>query len=105
MGEVTREPGVAPLFALEQRNGATVALEDGAQSANGQVLGTLLHGVLANDVVRSHLLSHLWQRRGLTRETGASEFAPQRAYDQLADALAAHLDLTRVASWLARPAA
>jgi adenosylcobyric acid synthase len=100
MGEVTREPDARPLFKLHERNGAELTLFDGAISADGHVLGTLLHGCLAHDTLRAHLLQRLWALRGRARTATASSFAPAAAYAALAQALETHLDLDRVASWL-----
>ncbi len=100
MGEVTRDPSVRPLFVIHERNGAQLSLLDGAISASGNVLGSLLHGCLSNDILRHHLLSQLWRRRGLARTITASRFSPSAAYAALAAALATHLDLQRVTSWL-----
>ncbi len=99
MGEVTREPGVLPLFAVHERNGTNLTLSDGAMSADRNVLGSLLHGCLTNDTLRNHLLTTLWARRGQTRSAVPTRFSPASAYASLAAAFATHLDLKRVASW------
>ncbi len=100
MGEVLRGDGVRPLFVLHQRNQQPVSLADGACNRDGSVLGTLLHGFLADDRLRAYLLSQLWARRGQSRTAAPTHFSPAAAYDKLANALATHLDLPRVESWL-----
>lgn len=100
MGSVTRDDGVRPLFTLRERNKQPVTLADGAQNRDGNVLGTLLHGFLADDALRNHLLAQLWGRRGQSRTAAPTHFSPPAAYDSLADALSQHLDLGSVESWL-----
>ncbi len=91
MGEVERTAG-APALRTVARNGAACDHDDGAVSADGAVVGTLVHGLLEDDAVRTALLARLRARRGLPAPSGPA--VPQRAseYDRLADALAAHLD-------------
>lgn len=99
-GQVERDVGVPALFCVQERNTQVCEILEGAQSVDGHVLGTLLHGFLAHDGLRAQLLDSLWQRRGQTRSAVPSTFSPQGAYAQLSQALSQHLDLARVRSWL-----
>jgi len=99
-GSVTRDPGVRPTFKLWERNAQSADELDGAQSADGQVIGTLLHGFLASDTLRAELLARLWLSRGVARSADPVTFSPSEAYRKLSQALSQHLDLGRVESWL-----
>ena len=82
----------APLLEIRRSDGAIVL--DGATTVDGQVWGTHLHGLFHNDGLRCAWLASLgWQtatpaRPYLTRKAAA--------YDRLADALAAVMDLKRL---------
>ena len=91
MGEVERTGG-SPALRLVARDGAACDREDGASSADGAVVGTLVHGLLEDDAVRAALLARLRARRGLAAPAGPGVPPREAEYDRLADALAAHLD-------------
>jgi adenosylcobyric acid synthase len=91
MGEVERTGG-APATRLRARNGVPCDREDGAVSADGAVVGTLVHGLLEDDGVRAALLGRLRARRGLDVPAGPPVPTREVGYDRLADALSDHLD-------------
>jgi adenosylcobyric acid synthase len=91
MGEVELLAGARPAFEVIERNGAVAAVPDGAVSENGVVVGTLLHGLLENDEIRSVLLRNLRRRRGLPAEPGRRIASREEEYDRLADHVLAHL--------------
>jgi adenosylcobyric acid synthase len=107
MGEVERTGG-SPALRVVARDGAACDREDGAVSADGAVVGTLVHGLLEDDAVRAALLARLRARRGLDAPGGPAVPPREVEYDRLADTLAAHLDwdlLCRLAGVrVARPA-
>jgi adenosylcobyric acid synthase len=82
---VSRGPAMArPAVRLE-------AARDGALSADGQVLGTYLHGLFDTAPARDALLR--WA--GLeVRATPDYRTVRETSIDRLADAVEAHLDLT-----------
>ncbi|WP_295399686.1 cobyric acid synthase [uncultured Thiocystis sp.] len=68
---------------------------DGAMSADGQILGTYLHGLFESSTACAALLR--WA--GLSvRETPDYQAQRESAIDRLADAIETHLDLERIAS-------
>ena len=79
------------------RNKKTVAILDGAVSQNGNVVGTLVHGVLENDELRKGLLSNL---RALNGFAPAKEALPiksrDEAYEELASAIKGSLDMEKI---------
>jgi len=82
----------SPLFELHRPNGEVA--HDGAATSDGRVWGTHLHGLFHNDAFRWAWLRSLgWQPSA----EGTSAMARQMAaYDRLADALEAALDIRRL---------
>ena len=93
MGQVERRPGVAAPFRIESRNGASCSVLDGAVNEAGNVVGTLLHGLLEHDGVRASLLGSLWQRRGASRPAALEIPRAADEYERLEQAVRQHLDL------------
>jgi adenosylcobyric acid synthase len=94
MGQVVTHTGVRSPFGIDTRNGAPSGASDGAVNVPGNVVGTLLHGILENEAVRVHLLESLWQRRGLGRAAAPAPIASVEAeYDRLEASVRASLDL------------
>jgi len=87
----TREPRQP--FTVTARGAATVEEADGATNASGNVVGTYLHGLFANDVLRRAVLDHLAGGKGL--EPDARWGRPRGAdrYDRLADVVGGAIDL------------
>jgi adenosylcobyric acid synthase len=57
------------------------------------VIGTMLHGLFANETLRRGLLRRLRQQRGLSELPGATLPAREAEYDRLAAAVRQALDL------------
>lgn len=94
MGQVVPRPGVGAAFALRARNGDAVALEEGAVSAAGNVVGTLLHGLFENAPVRASLRAALWSQRGEPGAAAPTSIASaEDEYDRVEQSVRAHLDL------------
>ena len=81
------------LFSLT--DGAGGAHSEGICSADGQVLGTYLHGLFHNAAVREALLEWLALRRRIELPPAV---APVDPFDRLAQVLRASLDLDRLRS-------
>jgi adenosylcobyric acid synthase len=89
------------LFAIEERNGVRDHGFDGAMSPNGAVVGTMLHGLLEDPVMRQHLVGELQRRRGglpslAGNETNPGSISRDQVYDRLADVLRENLDLKQL---------
>jgi adenosylcobyric acid synthase len=93
MGMVALDAGVRPAFRIATRNDAPSDALDGAVSSDGNVVGTMIHGIFENVAVRRSLFSYLRRRKGIPVPEGTSE-PPSRdvAYDRLAAAAREHLD-------------
>lgn len=66
---------------------------DGVISSNGMVVGTMLHGLFENEVIRAHTLAFLRSRRGIP-ECSARQRIPskQDEYDRLEVVVREHID-------------
>ena len=84
----------ASAFELLARNGERLHATDGAVSADGQVVGTMLHGLFENHALRSGLLQRLRARRGLAAPAGPAAPAPDSLaeYDRLEAVVREHID-------------
>jgi adenosylcobyric acid synthase len=76
--------------------------DDGAVAGGGLVMGTYLHGIFENDNFRNAFLEFLYTRKNLapekaTREKVATE---KDAFDDLAWAMEAHLDMGKIRKML-----
>jgi adenosylcobyric acid synthase len=97
MGETeARGPG-GPAFAIVERYGHQVAVEDGWVSPDGRVLGTYLHGLFENDVFRRRFLKTL----GPGESTPDAEGLSFRAFletqlDRLAEEIRRCLDISLI---------
>jgi len=67
---------------------------DGAVSPDGRIVGTYLHGLFDDALLREALLNRLRRAKGLTERPAA--LPPPDQYDRLADHLAQHLDMPRL---------
>ncbi|WP_437577780.1 cobyric acid synthase [Sorangium sp. So ce887] len=93
MGRVERVGGARAAFAIGSRSGRAEAALDGAVSADGAVVGTMIHGLFENDGLRRSLLAALRERRGLPAPAGATAIPSRHEeYDRLATAVEASLD-------------
>lgn len=87
-----RRPRASP-FEIRSRNGRVETRTDGAISGDGAVVGTMLHGLFENEVIRARTLAFLRRRKGLP-ECSAPQRIPskQAEYDRLESAVRAHID-------------
>lgn len=94
----TAGDGVARPFVVVTRGGALVREFDGATDATGNVIGTYLHGLFANDALRRAFLVHLATRKGERPDDrwGARDRAIDR-YDRLADIVGSAVDVSAIA--------
>jgi adenosylcobyric acid synthase len=99
-GRVTRADGALALLRITAREGAAVDDLEGAQSEDGRMLGTSVHGLFDSADFRRSFLDTVRAAKGLTPHAdGAGEdfkAVRERAYDLMADVAAAQLDLRRL---------
>ena len=94
MGRVELTRAQPPAFELLARNGAEQRAADGAVSADGQLVGTMLHGLFENAALRARVLQHLRTRRGLPAPSPDTRPIPNRfdEYDRLEGVVREHID-------------
>jgi adenosylcobyric acid synthase len=100
MGRIERSRG-APAFTVERRNGAPEQELDGAVSADSAIVGTMIHGLFENRIIRETLLRTLRDRRGLSAPEPSAP--PIDEYDRLADVVRANIDTKLLARIMDRP--
>jgi len=88
--ELTRS-GVSP-FEIVLRNGRGEAVADGAVGAGGAIVGTMLHGLFENEVIRMRMLAFLRRQKGLVAPIARAVPTKQAEYDRLEATVRAHLD-------------
>jgi adenosylcobyric acid synthase len=96
MGPTRAHDGTASPFRLLSRNGDSCDARDGAISANGATVGTMLHGIFENDALRAAMLNSLRSRNGLAASDGIPVASREAEYDRLADVVRASLDIAKI---------
>ncbi len=100
MGQTRRGKDCSPLFHILTRSGNSVQDEDGAINGQGNILGTYIHGLLANDSFRHALLKKVAARRHLRLPSSSlrGNFAAlrQKNFDRLADWATENLDMNAI---------
>ena len=89
------EPGhrEASPFEIRSRNGRMEVRSDGAISNDGMVVGTMLHGLFENEVIRAHTLAFLRTRKGFPACTRIQRIPSKQAeYDRLEAVVREHID-------------
>ena len=74
------EPDRAP-FEIVEVAGTRTSRRDGGVSADGAVVGTMIHGLFESTALRAALLAALMRRKGLSPPTGTEIPSKEREYD------------------------
>ncbi|NIY46235.1 cobyric acid synthase [Cedecea colo] len=99
MGETQRGAHVEPFVRLSECNAQPYDSLDGAVSADGNALGTYLHGVFDNGEFTRALLNGLRERKGLKAWEGELFDYQQHKHQQfdiLASAMREHIDIESI---------
>jgi adenosylcobyric acid synthase len=75
---------IAHPFELIERSSQPCSSSDGCLSADGNVMGTYIHGLFHNDRLRHAILTDLAARKGRAFSPPTSGLAPGEHYDRLA---------------------
>ena len=89
----TEGNGTSRPFLIEQRSQALCSESDGSLSADGNVVGTYIHGLFHNDAFRRAILLELAERKGQTLAASATQFSADEQYDRLAAHVRGSLDM------------
>ncbi|MFW5976341.1 MAG: cobyric acid synthase [Bacillota bacterium] len=96
-GRTKRRTETEPAFVLRRKN-QKKEIKDGAVSINGNIWGSYIHDLFANDRFRKKLLNYLLRKKGLKPlKFKIDNLSPQQKrlnqYDILADKLEKYLDM------------
>ncbi|MBI3245844.1 MAG: cobyric acid synthase [Deltaproteobacteria bacterium] len=101
-GHVTRQDTALPLLRLTMRNGQSANELEGAQSPEGRIWGTAMHGVFDCAPWRRQFIERVRGGKGLAPllAAAAPDALAQRIqeYDRFADALEANANIVRIAA-------
>lgn len=64
MGRTTLLNGAKPAFRISKRSLEDVEVIDGAINENGTVMGTYIHGIFDNDILRRQIINNLRVKKG-----------------------------------------
>ncbi len=93
MGMVEPRNAQTSPFEIQSRNGHVARCADGAVSVDGMVVGTMLHGLFENEVIRAKMLSFLRARKGLSACPTSQRISSKQAeYDRLEAVVREHID-------------
>lgn len=92
MGVTTGQDSSHP-FVIESRSHNRVQIPEGALDPDGLTLGTYLHGLFHNRVLRRSILECAATRRGLSLPRKEHHLDPHAEYNKLAEWARRHLDL------------
>lgn len=99
MGRNRFGPDAHPFTRILRRGGVALDERDGAANAEGNVMGTYLHGLFDNPAFLRAFANRLRVRRGLAPLAGAPvdvRAHKQAQYDRLAEGMRRHLDMEAV---------
>ena len=83
-------------FKLSRRTQSEVEFEDGLASTDGWIVGSYVHGLFQNDVLRRRVLWNVARKRGLELPSAEAAFSQAGEYDKLADYFRANVDMDAV---------
>lgn len=92
MGRTTGE-NLSPPFELTRRSSQTISDYDGGSSADGNIIGTYLHGLFHNDQLRRALLDELAARNGQALASHPVLYSADDHYDRLAALVRENLNM------------
>jgi len=100
MGRTEFLTPVEHAFRISSRSGQTHDSADGVISANGQIMGTYIHGIFDNDHYRRSLLNQLRNAKGLAPIVAINDTytRKQNSYNRLADTVRESLNMELVYS-------
>ncbi len=100
MGQMQGMPGARPVFRLSNGAGPAAEHYDGAQSPDGRIWGTHLHGLFDAAAFRRWWLNRLRQRQGLAGLPVESVAPTSDVYDRLAAAVQPAMNLQAIKDML-----
>ncbi len=99
MGQSERDPDVKPFVHIQSRLGESVDVWDGAVNAEGNVMGTYIHGVFDDVKFCRTYLNAIRESKGLEAlESDINSFDDfkEKEYNKLADIMRENLDMDQI---------
>ncbi|MBE0446617.1 MAG: cobyric acid synthase [Actinobacteria bacterium] len=95
MGNTERQEGAPGAFRIIKRGLAVEDVSDGCISDDGVVIGTYIHGLFDNGLLRKSLLDFLKDKKGLDKDSLGLDYDMYRQaqLDLLAETVSANLDV------------
>ncbi len=106
LGKTTYHSGSKPVFELRRQHTPEVVIADGAQTADGRIWGTYMHGLFDDDSFRHVFLQ---TARSACNLHAVESFSfrgteRQRRIDDLADLVEKSLNMSAIREWIGLPA-
>ncbi|MBK5274939.1 MAG: cobyric acid synthase [Desulfuromonadales bacterium] len=96
MGQTTHFGTPRPFARIFRRGEACVTIEDGSVSQDNRIFGTYLHGIFDNAPFRDAYLNRIRLGKGMTPRRRDHTIPLNDPFDQLAEHLEQHLDVTQL---------
>ncbi len=105
MGRTVLGGSARPLFVVTGKSGVDTRYEDGAESPDGAVWGTYMHGIFENDLFRASLLNGIRAEKAVpsTEVCQALDYAALKedGFERLADLVERSVDISAIKALLA----
>jgi adenosylcobyric acid synthase len=82
-----------PVFEVYSCGGKNKKYAEGAQSPDGRIWGTYIHGIFDAGPFRRHFLNRIRKRKGWPALAGKIDFNPDREFNKLAQLIRENIDL------------
>lgn len=97
MGVCKYGPSARPLFEIYNENGEETSYNDGAINAQGNIMGTYIHGVFDGALFREHIVNALRIKKGVeTKKSKVYESLREKELDKLADIVRSSIDINEI---------
>ncbi|MGF7185774.1 adenosylcobyric acid synthase [Desulfitispora alkaliphila] len=98
MGNTSSVGNGAAVVKITERSGKSVEIKDGAVNAQGNVVGTYIHGIFDNDQLRHKVLNNLRQQKGWKplNTRPISKVNQEKAYENLAKHVRSSVQLKKL---------
>lgn len=97
MGRSELGAGVQYAFEIQERSGEKVTFKDGAVNSAGNILGTYIHGIFDNDLLRRNILNNIRKLKGWmpldTNSIWSVKQQREKDFDRLADVVRSNLNM------------
>lgn len=93
MGNTERLNGLSSVFKIIKRNGNETTVEDGAINEDNSVIGTYIHGIFDNDLLRNNFINNLLKLKGVNEDFKNKSLCKEEQFDKLAEIVEENIDM------------